>query len=99
MKTDTQRNEKIIEALVSKGANKPCSRCDYSKFEIVGETFLPIQENQNVLSIGGPSVPSGIVACSNCGHVWQHALGLLNLLRGNEWVVIPPFTPNLHHQN
>jgi uncharacterized Zn finger protein len=82
MKIDKNRNDQIIKALEAKGASNSCSRCGESRFEIVGESFIPIQDNPNVLSIGGPSVPTVIVACSSCGHVWHHALGVLGLLRG-----------------
>ena len=34
----------------------------------------------NTLNIGGPSIPSIITACSRCGYLSQHALGVLGLL-------------------
>jgi uncharacterized Zn finger protein len=79
---DQDRRNKIIAALESRNANMPCSRCGHKQFEIVGETILPLQNDPNVISIGGPSIPSVIVGCSQCGHIWQHALGYLKLIEG-----------------
>lgn len=78
---DKTRQDELIAALEKKETRLPCSRCGATRFEIVGESFIPIQENPNVLAIGGPSVPTVIVACSNCGHIWQHAIGSLGLLK------------------
>ncbi len=82
MHIDKNRNDQIIKVLEAKGARQPCSRCGAARFEIVGESNIPLQDDPNILRIGGPSVPTVIVACSSCGHVWQHALGVLGLLRG-----------------
>lgn len=79
---DQDRRNKVIAALEARGAKLPCSRCGHNQFEIVGETILPLQSDPNVLSIGGPSIPTVIVGCSKCGYVWQHALGSLGLIRG-----------------
>lgn len=78
---DKSRQDELISALQKKGSTHPCSRCGATRFEIVGESFMPIQENPNAVVIGGPSVPTVIVACSNCGHVWQHAIGPLGLMK------------------
>jgi len=81
MDVDKSRNDQIIKALESKGASLPCPRCGQSKFEIVGETFIALQKDPSSIVIGGPSVPTAIVACSHCGNIWQHALGVLGLLK------------------
>ena len=80
---DQDRRNKVIAALEARGAKLPCSRCGHSQFEIVGGTTLPLQNDPNVLSIGGPSIPTVIVGCSKCGHVWHHALGSLGLKIGH----------------
>ena len=77
---DTARREKIAAILVEKKAVQPCSRCGTNKLEIVGETAIPLQETPGQLVLGGPSVPTVIVACVNCGNIWQHALGPLKLM-------------------
>jgi uncharacterized Zn finger protein len=82
MEIDKSRNDLIIKSLENKNAKLPCSRCGANKFEIVGETFIPLQNNPTSFVIGGPSVPTVLVACSNCGNVSQHALGVLGMLKG-----------------
>jgi len=72
--------EKIIEALQSKGVNKPCPRCSSYNFEVVGQTILPLNDNPRELILGGDVIPFAIVACSNCGYTTLHALSSLNLL-------------------
>jgi hypothetical protein len=76
---DKERSDKIINALNSKGVNKPCPRCGHLHFSVVEETFIPINHDPNAVVAGGPVVPTVIVACSNCGFVTQHALGALGL--------------------
>lgn len=78
---EKNRREIIAAALTNKGTTRPCSRCGGTGLEIVAETNIPIQENPNNFVIGGPSIPAVVVACSNCGHLWHHAIGSLNLLR------------------
>jgi hypothetical protein len=82
MEIDKNRNDLLIKSLESKNAKLPCSRCGENKFEIVGESLIPIQTNPNSIVIGGPSVPTALVACSNCGNISQHALGVLGMLKG-----------------
>ena len=78
---EQSRLNECIEALNSKGVKLPCPRCASNKFSIVGESFISINENPNVVTIGGPSIPTILVACDNCGYVTQHAQGPLGLLR------------------
>jgi len=82
MDIDKSRNDLIIKALEAKNAVHPCSRCGSSRFEIAGESTFPLQDNPGGFLVGGPSIPTAMVACSNCGHVWHHALGVLGLIRG-----------------
>lgn len=81
---DQDRKNKVIAALESRAASLPCSRCGNVQFEIVGESIISLQSDPNVFSIGGPSIPAVIVGCTKCGHVWQHALGSLGLMKGNQ---------------
>ena len=70
---NVQRRKELIDALIQKGANHPCSRCGGTHFEVVEETSILIQERPNSFAVGGPSISAVIVACSNCGHIWHHA--------------------------
>lgn len=78
------RLEQIVQALKAKGVDKNCSRCGHLKFSVVGETNIPLQENPNAFVIGGPSIPTVIVACDNCGAVTQHASVPLGLAIGGK---------------
>lgn len=81
MPINQTRIGEITAALQKKGANRPCSRCGGTQLQIVGESYIPINDKPGEIVIGGPSVPTVIVACGNCGHTWQHALMTLNLLK------------------
>ncbi len=71
------RTKAIIAALTAHGANKPCPRCAYLQFDLVGEAVIPLQQVPGAYSIGGPAIPTAVVACKNCGFISQHALGPL----------------------
>lgn len=78
-------SNKIIEILNKKNAVKPCSRCGNSSFSFVGYTKIMMDDQMDgSIRIGGPVVPSAIIACSNCGAITMHALGALGLLNNNE---------------
>lgn len=82
--TEAQRAA-IVTALSAKGATHPCPRCKNQSFAVVGGYFMhPIQLNLRGISIGGPSVPTAVVVCSNCGWIAEHALGTLGLLPAEE---------------
>jgi hypothetical protein len=64
-------------------ANKPlsCPMCTGEKFTIADGYFNnPLQDNLSSMSIGGPSVPTIGIVCTNCGFLSQHALGIINAL-------------------
>jgi predicted RNA-binding Zn-ribbon protein involved in translation (DUF1610 family) len=71
------RSKRIVDALKSKGVNKPCPRCGHLHFGFVAESTIPISEPGVVW--GGPVVPTVVVACNNCGFITQHALGALDI--------------------
>ena len=72
----------VAKALTERNAVKPCHRCGNTNFEVIdGYSSFTIQDPLNVgLVIGGPAVPVAMVACSNCGVISHHALGVLGLL-------------------
>ena len=77
---DQERSNRIIQALNSKGVNKPCPRCGNLHFNVVAETSIPVNSNPAIISADTTVVPTVIVACTNCGFVTQHALGALGLV-------------------
>jgi predicted nucleic-acid-binding Zn-ribbon protein len=80
---DQKRLNELVAALTKKGVSRPCPRCGNSKFSVVGETNIPLQEDPNVFSIGGPSIPTIIVACDSCGYITQHATMVLAPTKGS----------------
>lgn len=76
-----EERDRIIKALEAKGATQPCPRCGRNSFSIVGGYFNHfIQANLGGVNIGGPSIPTAVVVCNNCGWLSEHALGVLDLL-------------------
>ena len=72
---------KITRALDERGANRPCPRCGNESFALVGGYFnQTIQIEAQGIFLGGPSIPSVVVVCNQCGYLSQHALGALGLL-------------------
>ena len=74
--------EKVVEILKEKNVNLPCPRCSGRNWSIEGFFNQPLQQPifWQGLAIGGPSIPSVVVICKNCGYISQHALGALDLL-------------------
>ena len=76
------RRKEIVAALNAKGVRNPCPRCGHKQFELVGQGLIGLNDDPNVMALGGPAVPIVIVACSNCGYISQHAQGALGLMKG-----------------
>lgn len=66
---DQKRLNELVAALTAKGVNRTCPGREKSKFTIVGETIIPIQDDPQVFAVGGLSIPAVIVACDSCGLV------------------------------
>ena len=81
MAIEKERVDQLIKRLEEKGAKLACSRCGALKFELVGESIISIQDDPNMIVIGGLSLPVVLVACANCGNISQHALGILGMMR------------------
>ena len=76
------RLDQVVAALKSKGVNRSCPRCGHVKFSVIGETHVTLQPSPGVLTVGGGSIPSILVACDNCGYMTQHASVPLGLAPG-----------------
>lgn len=81
----SEEKQKIYEA-IKKKAILPCPRCGTKNFTLLDGYFNQgiLQKLTSDLTIGGPTVPSVVVLCSNCGYMSQHALGVLELMPTNE---------------
>lgn len=61
-----------------------CPFCGGQRFTSTDKfATILIGEELNSISLG-PSIPSGMLICENCGHVEFFALGALGLLQGKE---------------
>ena len=75
--------DEVVKVLEQRKATKPCHRCGADDFALL-EEFSNIILRKDVggaLVLGGPQIPSAIVACNNCGAITFHALGALGLLK------------------
>jgi len=76
-----EEKSKIAKKLEEKNALKPCPRCGQSSFVLAdGYVNEFLQSGFGGIVFGGPTVPSVVVVCNNCGFMSQHALGPLGLL-------------------
>ena len=72
---------RIAKAIEERGGIMPCPRCASTEFTVAdGYLNQTIQTELTGLVIGGPSIPSALIVCTNCGFISQHALGVLGLL-------------------
>ena len=71
---------KIIEALNSRRASQPCPRCGNETFGVVPGIIQFVLQKPGSYALGGPSVPTALSICGNCGFLSPHALGTLGLL-------------------
>ena len=76
--TDQQR-AKIIEILQKRGAVRACSRCGTDNFSLNDGFFMDLVGDGKNFVLGGPAIPSIVIICTNCGAIYQHALGVLGL--------------------
>jgi hypothetical protein len=82
--TQEQKN-KIIARLMERGAKLPCPRCGNNKFTLLDGYFTQLISTEvGAYVLGGPSVPSVVTACTQCGYLSQHALGALGLLSADK---------------
>lgn len=81
MQLSEERKKEIIKVLDELGAKLPCPRCGNPHFILIDGYFnQTIQPELQGIVLGGPSIPSVVVACNKCGFLSQHALGVIGLL-------------------
>lgn len=70
--------ERIIKALETKGANKPCHRCGSHTFSLLDKhSYMRLIDDWDNVTYGGEmiTVPVFLIACTNCGAITPHAVG------------------------
>ena len=82
---NTEQKQKLVEEIKKKVPNLTCPMCQNKNFVLADGYFNnTIQTDLKTFGIGGPSVPTIGIVCTNCGFVSQHALGVLGLLPKEE---------------
>jgi len=89
MEFTNELKEKIIEELDKRieKLNKDfqCPICKNKNFNVIdGFTRRSIDKDISHITLGGPSVPSISIVCSNCGYVADFALGTLGFLENKK---------------
>ncbi|MBR4391952.1 MAG: hypothetical protein IKT08_07605 [Bacteroidales bacterium] len=76
-----EKKAEIAAKLNEKLTEITCPMCHQHNFIIADGYFVNIlHENLDSFKLGGSSIPTISIICSNCGFVSQHALGVLGLL-------------------
>ena len=76
-----EQKDKIKVAFDSKIQSLTCPMCQNKSFVMADGYFNnTMQEDFSALIVGGQSIPTIGVICTNCGFVSQHAIGVLGLL-------------------
>lgn len=76
--TEEQR-DRIVVALKERGVERPCEACGNSNFSLVEEVAqLMLSSRPGLLTPQG--IPAAVLACTRCGNLRFHALGVLGLI-------------------
>ena len=76
-----EHKKKIVEALNERGAKLPCARCGNNDFTLLDRlTAISLGDGRSV-TLGGQVIPAALVACTKCGAIYQHAVGVLGLFQ------------------
>jgi ribosomal protein S27AE len=84
MLTDEKKADLIrvlSERLEKYAKRSACPMCGHGHFTIA-DAYLSntLQSDFKLVNLGGPSIPSLAIICTNCGFISQHSLGILGLL-------------------
>lgn len=76
-----EKIDKILKELKKRGVSKTCPMCGNKHFSIAPAYFVNLlQTSVGNLSLGGKSIPSIPIICTNCGFISQHAIGILGIV-------------------
>lgn len=87
---EVNRIEELTEALKAKHAGRPCARCGNTRFEVVGEQAIEVSRPGTGL-LGSlmehqQTVQAVLVACSHCGNISTHSIGILSKPSTAQWL-------------
>lgn len=86
MKFDINTKEKISKQREARVKSNYCTKCDNDE-TILFDSFVSFplsKEISNNIFLGEPSLPCAVFACTNCGHIDFHSLGLLGITKRNK---------------
>lgn len=76
-----EKKAEIAAKLNEKLTGITCPMCHQHSFIIADGYFVNLlHDNLDSFKMGGSSIPTISIICSNCGFVSQHALGVFGLL-------------------
>ena len=76
-----EQQKKIVATLKEHGVKLQCPMCNNTRFDLLDGYFNePIQKTIPGHVLGGPSIPSVGIVCTQCGFISHHALGALGLM-------------------
>jgi ribosomal protein S27AE len=68
----------MADALLERGANRPCPRCDNTEFLYLdGVVLLVTQQHAAYRANSGPAAPAAMVVCRKCGFIALHNVAAL----------------------
>ena len=81
-KTKNKIKSNLEKKIKARGKNLACPICGNNGF-ILADGFVneTLQDGVGTgLIVGGPSIPTAVVICNNCGHVMKFSAGVLELI-------------------
>jgi len=82
----TNEKKKILKDRIEERIDTfSCPMCHNDDF-IIGDGYFinVLNDNLSKLTLEGKGIPTIPIICKNCGFISQHALGMLELLSGEE---------------
>ncbi|WP_255757757.1 hypothetical protein [Massilia sp. erpn] len=88
--SEVNRIQELTEALKAKNAGRPCTRCGNTRFEVVGEQAIEVSRPGSGLLSSlmdhQQTVQAVLVACSHCGNISTHSIGILSKPSTVQWL-------------
>ena len=89
-RNEVNRIQELTEALKAKNAGRPCARCGNTRFEVVGEQSIEVSRPGTGLLSSfmdhQQTVQAVLVACSHCGNISTHSIGILSKPSTVQWL-------------